>query len=113
MRGAKIPPPHISEPLPFCFPTASKLHILLQPPEKTTKLESVQDFLIKLDMKLIMHLSSGNKLFFTNFIVRLTKFMNNLFKHIKMHAFKVNFLCLKLVESFPKKIFIRNIGLGD
>ena len=48
--------------------------------------------------------SIGNKHFFTNNdFVRLTKIMNNLVKDLKILSFKVNFKCLKLVESFHKK----------
>ena len=38
-------------------------------------------------------------------IIRLTKIMNNLLKHLNMRTFIVIFLCQKLVESFPKKFF--------
>ena len=43
----------------------------------------------------------------------LLKIMNNLVKDIKILSFKVIFQCLKLVESFQKKISMKNIGLGD
>ena len=58
------------------------------------QLESVQHSLIKLDMKPCNYASSGNKIFSLNHvIVRLTKIMNNLLKNLKIHTFKVNFLC--------------------
>ena len=49
--------------------------------------------------------SIGNKHFsLNNDLVRLTKIMNNLVKDFKILSFKVIFQCLKLVESFQKKI---------
>ena len=48
-----------------------------------------------------------------NDLVRLTKIMNNLVKDIKILTFKFIFQCLKLVESFQKKISVKNIWLGD
>ena len=36
--------------------------------------------------------------------VRLTKIMNNLVKDLKILSFKIIFECLKLVESFQKKL---------
>jgi hypothetical protein len=48
-----------------------------------------------------------------NDIVRLAKIMNNLVKDLKILSFKVIFQCLKLVESFQKKISVKNIWLGD
>ena len=71
--------------------------------------ESVQNFLIKLDIKPLMHLLEIS-IFSLN--VRLTKIMNNLVKDIKILSFKVIFKCLKLVESFKKKS-VKNIWLED
>ena len=65
-------------------------------------LETVQDFLIKLGIKPLISIFSLN-----NDLVRLTKIMNNLVKDLKILSFKVIFLCLKLVESFQKKILWR------
>ena len=72
---------------------------------KTLLLESVQDFLIKLDMKTYMYASSESKHLFDKSCHRQTnKIMNNLHERLKIHAFKVIFLCYKLVDSFQKKI---------
>ena len=68
-------------------------------------LETVQDYLIKLDIKPLMHLLKISIFSINNDILRLTKIMNNLVKDLKTLSFKVIFQCLKLVESFPKKIF--------
>ena len=51
--------------------------IIARKPPSSGLVESVQDFLIKLDVKPCMHLSSENKHFLVNLvIVRLTKIMN-------------------------------------
>ena len=63
-------------------------------------LETVQDFLIKLDIKPLMHLLKISISSLNNDILRLTKIMNNLVKDCKIRTFKVIFQCLKLVESF-------------
>ena len=70
------------------------------------KLETTQDFLIKLGIKPLMHLLEIS-------IFLLTKIMNNLVKDLKILSFKVIFKCLKLVESFQKKFSVKNIGLED
>ena len=72
-------------------------------------LESVQDFLIKLDIKPLMHLLEISFFSLNNDLVRLAKIMNNLVKDLKILSFKVIFKCLKLVESFHKKISVKNI----
>ena len=72
-------------------------------------LESVQDFLIKLDMKPCMHLVEISIFSLNHVIVRLTKIMNNLLEHLKIHTFKVIFLCEKLVEYFQIKNSMKNI----
>ena len=69
-------------------------------------LESVQDFLIKLDIKPLMHLLEISIFSLKYDLVRLTKIMNNLVKDIKILSFKVIFKCLKLVESFQKKYYL-------
>ena len=46
-------------------------------------LESVQDFLIKLDIKPLMHLLEISTFSLNNVIVRLTKIINNLGKDLK------------------------------
>ena len=56
-------------------------------------LETVKDFLIKLDMKPNMHLVKISIFLLNDVTVRLTKIMNNLLKHLKILMFKVNFLC--------------------
>ena len=67
--------------------------------------ETVQGFLIKLDIKPLMHLLEINIFSLNNDLVRLTKIMNILVKDLKILSFKVIFQCLKLVESFQKKKF--------
>ena len=54
-------------------------------------LESVQDFLIKLDMKPCMHLVEISIVSLSNDLLRLTKIMNNLIKDFKILSFKVIF----------------------
>ena len=85
------------------------LHIFIV---HTFKVETVQDFLIKLGIKALMHLLELSIFSLNNDIVRLTKIMNNLVKDLKILSFKVIFQCLKLVESFQKKISVKNIWLG-
>ena len=72
----------------------------------TLAVETVQDFLIKLGIKPLIHLLEISIFSKNNEIVRLTKIMHNLVKDLKILSFKVIFQCLKFVESFPpKKIF--------
>ena len=85
----------------------------LDPYHRACPLETFQDFLIKLDIKPLMHLLKISIFSLNNDIVRLTKIMNNLFKDCKIRTFKVIFQCLKLVESFQKKFSVKNIWLGD
>ena len=54
-------------------------------------LETVQDFLIKLDIKPLMHLLEISIFSLNNDLVRLTKIMNNLVKDLKIMSFKVIF----------------------
>ena len=77
-----------------------------------SSLETVQDFLIKLDIKPLMHLLKISIFSINNDILRLTKIMNNLVKDCKIRTFKVIFQCLKLVESFRKKNSMTNIWLN-
>ena len=77
--------------------------------EQGSLLETVQDFLIKLDIKPLMHLLKISIFSLNNDIVRLTKIMNNLCKDCKLRTFKVIFQCLKLVKSFQKKNSVKNI----
>ena len=67
---------------------------------RTPSLETVQDFLIKLDIKPLMHLLKISIFSLNNDILRLTKIMNNLVKDCKIGTFKVIFQCPKLVKSF-------------
>ena len=69
------------------------------------QLETGQDFLIKLGIKLkpLMHLLEMRIFSLNNDIVRLTKIINNLVKDLKILSFKVIFQCLKLVEFIGKK----------
>ena len=76
-------------------------------------IETVQDFLIKLDIKPLMHLLEINIFSLNNDIVRVTKIVNNLVQDLKILRFKVIFQCLKLVKSFQKKFSVKNIWLGD
>ena len=55
-------------------------------------IESVQDFLIKLDMKPCMYLVEISIFSLNHIVVRLTKIMNNLLRHLKIGTFKVIFL---------------------
>ena len=71
-------------------------------------LETVQDFLIKLDIKPLMHPLEIRIFSLNNDIVWLIKIMNNLVKDLKILSFKVIFQCLKLVKSFPKKISLED-----
>ena len=68
-------------------------------------LDTVKDFLIKLDMKSRMRLVEISIFFLNNVTVRLTNIMNNILEHLKILIFKVIFQCQKLVRPvFPKKI---------
>ena len=68
--------------------------------------ESVLDFLIKLDIKPSMHLVEISIFSLNHVIIRLTKIKNNLLEHLKIRTFKDISLYQKLVESFQK----RNLG---
>ena len=65
--------------------------------------ETAQDFLIKLDIKPLMHILEISIFSLYNDLLRLTKIMNNLVKDLKILRFEVIFKCLKLVKSFQKK----------
>ena len=67
-------------------------------------LKTVQDFLIKLGIKPLMHLLEISIFSLNHDILRLTKIMNNLVKDLKILSFKAIFQCLNLVETFKKKI---------
>ena len=54
-------------------------------------LESVQDFLIKLDIEPLMPLLEISIFSLNNDLARLTKFMNNLVRDLKILSFKVIF----------------------
>ena len=74
---------------------------------KTERVETVQDFLIKLGIKPLIHLLEISIFLLNNDLVRLTKIMNNLVKDFKILSFKVIFQCLKLVESFQKSTYFK------
>ena len=59
---------------------------------KNSTIESVLDFLIKLEMKPYLHLVEISIFSLNHFIVRVTKVMNNLLDYIKNCTFKVIFL---------------------
>ena len=63
----------------------------------------VKDFLFELGIKPHMHLVKISIFSINNVTVRLTKIMNNLFKHLKILLFQVIFQCWKLARSFQKK----------
>ena len=44
-----------------------------------------------------------------NDLIRLNKIMNNLAKDLKIMSFKVIFQCIKIGQTFPKKISVKNI----
>ena len=71
--------------------------------------ETVQDFLIKQDIKPLMHLLKRSIFSLNNDIVRLTRIMNNLVKDGKIRTFKVIFQHLKLAESFRIFFSVKNI----
>ena len=97
----------------FFLNASSSYHASFIPKVHTYLVESVQDFLIKLDIKPLMHLLEISTFSLDNVIIRLTKIMNNLVKDLKILSFKVTFQCLKLVETFRKKNSVKNIWLGD
>ena len=88
----------------LCCHTNANFHIF-----KVCKLETFQDFSIKLDIEPLMHLLKISIFSLNSDIIRLTKIMNNLVKDCKIRTFKVIFQCLKLVESFRKKNSVKNI----
>ena len=73
------------------------------------RIETVQDFLIKLDIKPLINLLKISIFSLNNDILRLTKIMNNLAEDCKIPTFKVIFQCLKLVESFQIFFSVKNI----
>ena len=68
------------------------------------QVETIQDFLIKLDIKPLIYLLEISIFSLNNDLVRLSKIMNTLVKDLKILSFKDIFQYLKLVESFQKKI---------
>ena len=71
----------------------------------TLGLETVQDFLIKLDIKPLIHLLEISIFSLNNDLVRLTKFMKNHVKDLKILSFKVIFSVSKIGWIFRKKNF--------
>ena len=76
-------------------------------------LETIQDFLINLGIKPLMHLLEISIFSLNNDPVRLTRIMNNLVKDLKILSFKVIFKRLKLVKYFQKIISVKNVWLED
>ena len=72
----------------------------------TGKLKSVQDFLIKLDMKLCMYLVKISIFSLNHLIIRLTKIMKNL---PELSYFQNHFSVLTIGRIFPIKIFWEKI----
>jgi hypothetical protein len=64
------------------------------------EVESVQDFLIKLDIKPLMHLLEMSTFSLNNDLIRLTEFQSH-------------FSVSKIGWISPKKISLKNIWLGD
>ena len=71
------------------------------------RLETVQDFLIKLNIKPLMHLLKISIFSLNNELVRLTKIMNNLVKDLKIQSHfsvskigNMHFLLLTLLCNF-------------
>ena len=84
---------------------------------ETTTIKSVQDFLIKLDMKPCMYVCNGNKHFFTKSCHRQTyqnheqppRTFQKLYLQSHFSVLKIG----KLVESFQNNFSMKNIWLGD
>ena len=72
-------------------------------------LETVQDFFDQFGLKPIMHLMEISIFLLNNDLFRLTKIMNMIVKDLKILSFKVILKCLKLIESFKKKLSVKNI----
>ena len=66
----------------------------------TGKLDTVQDFLIKLGIKPHLHILKISIFSLNHVIIRPTKIMNNLLKVCKICTFKVIFRHQKSTESF-------------
>ena len=74
--------------------TTTVVELITQEVKQGSKVDTVQDFLIVLDMKPCTYASSGNKYFSLNNVsVRLTKIMNNLLEHLKILILRVIFQC--------------------
>ena len=71
--------------------------------EESYVIDTVQDVLIKLGIKSLMHLLEISSFSLNNDLVSLTKIMNNLVKDLKILSFKVIVQHLELVESFQKQ----------
>ena len=85
----------MARPIRTCFKTLCYANVHFANPLKRTAstIESVQDFLIMLDMKPCMHLVEISIFSLNHVILRLTKIMNNLLEHQEIRTFKVIFLC--------------------
>ena len=76
------------------------------------ELDTVQDFLIKLGIKLRLHILKISIFSLNHVIIRPTKIMNNLLKVCKICTFKVIFWHQKSTESFWF-FSVKNIWLRD
>ena len=70
----------------------------------TCIIETVQDFLIKLDIKPLIHLLEISIFSLNNDLIRLTKIMNNLVKDCKIHTFS-HFSVPKIGQICPNFFF--------
>jgi hypothetical protein len=72
-------------------------------------IDTIQDFSIKLGIKLRLHVLKISIFSINHVIVRPTKIMNNLLKVCKICTFKVIFRHLNLSDFFS----VKNIGRSD
>ena len=79
-------------------------------PLEVLQLEIVQDFLIKLGIKPLLH-QLETSIFSLNNDIRLTKIIKNLVKDLKILSFKVIFQSRKLVENFLKTLIFKVLYL--
>ena len=76
----------------------------------TLVVESVQDFLVKLDMKPCIHLVEISIFSINHIIVRLTKIMNNLIKESINSDFKSHFSVLNECAQSLLALFIISVS---
>ena len=89
-----------------CFSLLWKVcGVSLHPCDITHALESVQDFLIKLDMKPCMHQEEISIFSLNHVILRPTKIMNNLLKYLTRRSTFINEIFWKLwILKFSKNV---------